>query len=88
MRKVQLNIRMTELEMQKLKLYAQKTNLSASAYIRHLINRYIPKETPPLKYNEFICKLNDVFQNAEPDDELRRILLQIQAELTLPDRRG
>jgi hypothetical protein len=87
MRHAQLNVRMTEKEMQKLRRNAERTGLSISGYIRQLINGYVPKETPPLEYEKLISKLNELYQHAEPTEELRRNLLQIQAEITLPERR-
>lgn len=46
-RTVQLNIRLTEAENKRLKQHSRKSGLTASAYVRLLINGFQPKETSP-----------------------------------------
>ena len=90
-KEIQRNFRMTQAENNKLHSNAKKANLSVSSYLRMLINDYIPKECPPLKYDELMAQLNDIYDMllSNPQiaiEEFRGLLLQIQAEITLPER--
>ncbi len=91
-RNVQLNIRLTPAEYGQVKSNSNRANLSTSGYLRMLINGYVPKETPPIEYNKLMDKLNVMyseFRNGCYKTEasiLRQTLLQLQAELTLPER--
>jgi hypothetical protein len=91
-RSVQLNIRLTPAEFEKIKSNSQSANLSTSGYLRMLINGYIPKETPPIEYNKLMDKLNNMYSELRNGGykaeatALRQTLLQLQAELTLPER--
>lgn len=91
-RSVQLNIRITPAEFEQVKSNSMRANLSTSGYLRMLINGYIPKETPPIEYNKLMDMLNVLYSELrnggykEEASILRQILLQLQAELTLPER--
>lgn len=61
-RSVQLNIRLTEDEHQKLLRSMEKSKLSASSYVRSLITGHSPKECPPLEFHELIAQLHNVSQ--------------------------
>ena len=91
-RNIQLNIRLTPVEYDKVKHNSCKSNLPISSYIRMLIGGYVPKETPPIEYEKLISILNNVYtelrsgKNTIEANEVRQILLQLQAELTSPER--
>ena len=90
-RNVQLNIRLTPVECEKVMHNSNKVNLPISSYIRMLIDGYVPKETPPIAYDKLISRLNTVYTELRNGkyaeaNELRTLLLQFQAELTLPER--
>lgn len=91
-RSVQVNIRLTSTEFEQIKRNSMRANLSTSGYLRMLINGYVPKETPPIEYNKLIDKLNNMYSELRNGDYkaeaslLCQTLLQLQAELTLPER--
>ena len=93
-RNAQLNIRLSESEMDKLTRNARRSGLSKSNYIRMLVNGYVPKESPPLEYNELIRAMTDVYgelrlqHSSEAAKELQTAIIQLQAALTLPERRS
>lgn len=91
---VELNIRLSQSEMDKLTRNAQRSGLSKSNYIRMLVNGYVPKESPPIEYNQLIRAMTDVYSELklqhtdEAAKELQTAILQLQAALTLPERRS
>ena len=93
-RNTQLNIRLSESEMDKLTLNARRSGLSKSNYIRMLVNGYVPKESPPIEYNQLIRAMTDVYSelklqhSSEAAKELQTAIIQLQAALTLPERRS
>ena len=93
-RNTQLNIRLSESEMNKLTRNARHSGLSKSNYIRMLVNGYVPKESPPIEYNQLVRAMTDVYsklQEQRLDDSSRQLqeaILQLQAALTLPERRS
>ena len=90
----QLNIRLSQSEMDKLSRNARRSDLSKSNYIRMLVNGYVPKESPPLDYNQLIRAMTDVYSELklqhtdEAAKELQTAIIQLQAALTLPERRS
>ena len=88
-RTVQLNIRLTESENKRLKQHSRKSGLTASAYVRLLINGFQPKETPPIDYHKLMNSLYELNaklpQSALERAELQRFILQLQAAVTLPE---
>jgi len=93
-RNTQLNIRLSESEMDKLTLNARRSGLSKSNYIRMLVNGYVPKESPPIEYNQLIRAMTDVYSelklqhSSKAAKELQTAIIQLQAALTLPERRS
>ncbi len=90
-KELQRNFRMTQEENNKLHRNARKASLSVSSYLRMLINGYVPKECPPLEYDELMAQLNNIYDMLYNNpqiatEEFRGLLLQIQAEMTLPER--
>ena len=59
-----------------------------------LVNGYVPKESPPIEYNELIRVMADVYSelkhqhSSEAAKELQTAIIQLQAALTLPERRS
>jgi len=92
-RNTQLNIRLSESEMDKLSRNARRSGLSKSNYIRMLVNGYVPKESPPVEYNELIRAMTDVYSELklqytdEAAKELQTAILQLQTAITLPERK-
>ena len=69
---------------------AKKANLSVSGYIRMLINGYVPKEAPPVEYEQLMKQLTEVYTKLSMGNydtaELRQIILLLQASVTLPEK--
>lgn len=85
----QKNLRITEADNQLIQTAAKKCNLSESAYLRMLIRGYAPKASPPLEYEKLMQRLNEIAAELSTTGkarELVELLLQIQAEMTLPER--
>ena len=93
-RDTQLNIHLSQSEMDKLTRNARRSSLSKSNYIRMLVNGYVPKESPSIEYNQLIRAMTDVYSklklqhSSEAAKELQTAILQLQAALTLPERRS
>jgi len=89
-RNVQLNIRLTPAEQDKVLYNSRKANLPVSGYIRLLINGYAPKESPPVEYEQLMKRLTEVYTKLSAENydtaELRQIILLLQAAVTLPEK--
>ena len=59
----QIIVRLNLSEHQHLKIQVKKSGLSQEAYIRSLINGYIPRELPPLDYHSMIRELHAIGNN-------------------------
>ena len=57
---IQLNIRISKAEYEKLMSSVEKSQLSTSSYIRSLIDGKAPKECPPLEYHELIQEMQGI----------------------------
>jgi hypothetical protein len=90
-RNTQLNIRLTPDEHDKVSYNSRKANLSVSGYIRTLINGYVPKEAPPIEYEQLMKRLTEVYTTLATGNydttELRQIILLLQAAVTLPEKK-
>ncbi|WHH59753.1 plasmid mobilization relaxosome protein MobC [Petroclostridium sp. X23] len=62
-RSIKVTFRMNTREFQRLKTQVKKTGLSQEAFIRSLINGYIPKELPPLDYFSMMRELHAIGNN-------------------------
>jgi len=62
-RSIKVTFRMNTREFQRLKTQVKKTGLSQEAFIRSLINGYIPKELPPLDYYSIMRELHAIGNN-------------------------
>lgn len=91
-RNIQLNIRLSPTEQDRIISNSKKSNLSVSGYIRMLVNGYIPKESPPLEYEQLMKRLTEVYNKlvagkySADAGELRQVILNVQAGLTLPEK--
>jgi len=105
-RSIQLIVRLNDEEQQHLTQQVKKTGLSQEAFIRALINGYIPKALPPPDYHSMIKELHAIGNNLNQlaakanatghldrtvfqyeANRLRKAVLDIQAAVTLPERR-
>lgn len=62
-RSVQIIVRLSLKERQHLQKQVKKTGLSQEAYIRMLIEGYVPKELPPADYHGMMRELNAIGNN-------------------------
>ncbi len=62
-RSIKITFRLNEKEQQFLSKQVKRTGLSQEAYIRALINGYVPKELPPMDYHAMIRELHAVGVN-------------------------
>jgi hypothetical protein len=62
-RSIQIIVRMNEEEQQHLAQQVKKTGLSQEAFIRALINGYVPKELPPPDYYSMTKELHAIGNN-------------------------
>lgn len=86
-RTVQLNIRLTQSEYDRVIRNSQRAKLTVSGYVRMLINGYVPKETPPIEYHEMMRQLTELAsKNCVDKVELRKIILRLQESITQPER--
>ncbi len=105
-RNIQIIVRLNQEEHQHLVKQVKKTGLSQEAFIRTLINGYIPKALPPPDYYSMIKELHAIGNNLNQiatranatghndktifeyeANRLRKAVLDIQAAVTLPERR-
>lgn len=106
-RNIQIIVRLNHKEQQHLTQQVKKTGLSQEAFIRALINGYVPKPLPPPDYHLMIKELHAIGNNLNQIaaranamghidktvfqyevNRLRKALLDIQAAVTLPERRN
>ncbi|MED4599738.1 MobC family plasmid mobilization relaxosome protein [Paenibacillus validus] len=62
-RSISFLLRLSESEHARLTREVEKTGLSREAYIRALINGYVPKQLPPLDYYAMIRELHAIGNN-------------------------
>lgn len=62
-RNIHIQVWLNRTESQKLDRDVKKSGLSREGYIRHLINDYTPRESPPLDYFRLIKKLHRIGNN-------------------------
>ena len=67
-RGIPILVRLNAQEQQNLKKHVKKSGLSQEAFIRSLINGYIPKELPPLDYFSMIRELHAIGSNLNQID--------------------
>lgn len=84
-RTVQLNIRLTQSEYNRVIQNSRRANLTVSGYVRMLINGYVPKEAPPIEYHELMHQLTELAnKNYAGNTELGKVILQLQEAVTQP----
>lgn len=105
-RSIQIIVRLNDEEYQHLTQHVKKTGLSQEAFIRALINGYVPKELPHPDYHSMTKELHAIGNNLNQlaakanatghidrtvfqyeANRLRKSVLDIQAAVTLPERR-
>ena len=62
-RNIQVIVRLNENESKQLKQKAKKCNLNQTAYIRHLITGFVPREAPSLDYFKLINEIRMIENN-------------------------
>jgi len=62
-RSIKITFRLNAQECQRLKKQVKKTGLSQEAFIRTLINGYVPKELPPPDYYAMMRELHAIGSN-------------------------
>ena len=91
-RDTQFNVRLSRQEADRLKRNSRRAGLTNSGYIRMLISGYCPKETPPVEYGETLQKLTGIYTLLQEStdtavlEELEKTLLQLQTQLTMPEK--
>ncbi len=84
-RTVQLNIRLTQNEYNRVIQNSKKSNLTVSGYVRMLINGYLSKEAPSIEYHAIMRQLTELANKNYPDNnDLRKVILQLQEAVTQP----
>ncbi|NEZ42621.1 plasmid mobilization protein [Paenibacillus alvei] len=86
-RDIRIVVRLNEKENKRLVTQVQNTALSREAYIRMLINGYVPKELPPLDYYTLMRELHAIGNNlnqlaakANATGHLDRLVFQQEAD--------
>jgi hypothetical protein len=88
----QLNIRLSENEVDILYRNAARAGLTHSAYLRMLLRGWVPRSAPPAQIQSIINQLGDIcsdLQNSGMEVEsvrLAKVLLRLQKALTVPDK--
>lgn len=90
-RTIQLNIRLTENEYDKVIRNSKKSNLTVSGYIRMLMGGYVPKEAPPIEFHEIMSQLTALNSKLTSGNEVEHmelcgIILRLQEVITQPER--
>lgn len=62
-RACQINLRLDEWELARLRSLIQKSGLSQSAYLRQIIHGVVPKDTPPPDYYAMMRELHGIGRN-------------------------
>ena len=85
-RGIPILVRLNAQEQQNLKRQVKKSGLSQEAFIRSLINGYVPKELPPLDYFSMMrelyaigSNLNQVAAKANATDHIDKTMFQYEA---------
>lgn len=85
-REISILVRLNTQEQQNLKKQVKKSGLSQEAFIRSLINGYVPKELPPLDYFSMIrelhaigSNLNQIAAKANATDHIDKTVFQYEA---------
>ena len=93
-RNTHINLRTTPQEKAIISRNSKKCGLTTSEYLRKLATGYAPKALPPVDFFTLIEAINDIYRELETrytpelEQKLLRTILQLQAELLIPDKRG
>ena len=80
---VKLTIRLSPEDMALLKSHTAKTKLSQSAYLRTLIQGYVPKAYPPEAFFELMGRLEN---GGKLDGEVLNGILTLREAVTAPEK--
>ncbi|NLA87011.1 MAG: hypothetical protein GX847_06970 [Clostridiales bacterium] len=87
----QLNIRLSEKEVNILCRNAARAGLTHSAYLRMMLRGRVPRSAPPIQLQNIMNQIGDIcrdLQNSGMETEsirLAQALLRLQKELTVPE---
>ena len=81
---VKLTIRLSQEDMTLLKSHTAKTRLSQSAYLRMLIQGYVPKSYPPEMFYDLMQRLNQ--SGGKIDAAVLNGVRQLQEVITAPEK--
>jgi hypothetical protein len=87
----QLNIRLSDKEIDILFRNAARAGLTHSAYLRMLLRGRVPRSAPPIQLQSIMNQLGDIchdLKNRGMEAEsvrLAQVLLRLQKELIIPD---
>jgi hypothetical protein len=87
----QLNLRLSDNEIDILYRNAARAGLTHSAYLRMMLRGRVPKSAPPTQLQSIMNQLGDIchkLQNSGMETEsarLAKVLLRLQKALTVPD---
>ncbi len=87
----QLNLRLSDNEIDILYRNAARAGLTHSAYLRMMLRGRVPKSAPPTQLQSIMNQLGDIchnLQNSGMEAEsarLAKVLLRLQIALTVPD---
>ena len=79
-RDVHIQLWLNKKEAEALSRNAQRCKLSQSAYLRHLIMGYLPREVPPLDYHAMMRQLYSVANNLNQIARKTHVLNVIDAQ--------
>lgn len=74
------NFRLSEIERDRLERNAKKCGLSMSAYVRHIINGYRPREAPSMDFFKMTKELKEIGNNMNQIAYVANATGQIDAE--------
>lgn len=87
----QLNLRLSENEINTLNRNAARAGLTHSAYLRILLRGRVPRSAPPTQIQSILNQLGEIYhdlQNSGMEAEsarLAKVLLRLQKALIVPD---
>ena len=87
----QLNIRLSDNEVDILYRNAARAGLTHSAYLRMMLRGRVPRSAPPIQLQNIMNQIGDIcrdLQNSGMETEsirLAQALLRLQKELTVPE---
>lgn len=87
----QLNLRLSENEVETLYRNAARAGLTHSAYLRMLLRGRVPRSAPPAQLQSIMNQLGEICHDLQNNGmeaesaQLAKVLLRLQKALTVPD---